>query len=271
MEQLTANLSPEQLTGYALSVLGAIVIFIIGRFVAGVLRKAVRRSFDRKGTDPAVSSFVGTLVYAVVLAATILAVLSTFGIETASFIAVLGAAGFAVGFALQGSLGNFAAGVLLLIFRPFKVGDVVEVAGVLGVVDEIDLFNTLMHTPDNIKVYVPNGQIYGSTIKNISAFETRRVDMVVGIGYGSSIARAEEIINELIEADERILKDPAPTVAVAELADSSVNFVVRPWTETANYWAVKFDFTRKVKEAFDANDIEIPFPQRTVWMANDES
>ena len=183
----------------------------------------------------------------------------------------MAAAGFAVGLALQGSLGNFAAGVLLLIFRPFKVGDVVDVAGVVGVVDEIDLFNTILHTPDNIQVFVPNGQVYGNTIKNISAHATRRVDMVVGIGYGSSIARAEEIINELIAADERILKDPAPTVAVAELADSSVNFVVRPWTAAADYWAVKFDFTRKVKETFDANGIEIPFPQTTVHMAKEEA
>ena len=184
----------------------------------------------------------------------------------ASFIAILGAAGFAVGFALQGSLANFAAGVLILALRPFKTGDYIMGAGEAGTVKEISLFTTVLSTPDNIKIMVPNGKLFGDVIKNISAYDTRRVDFVVGIGYGSDIQKAYDVIMGLIKEDSRILPEPAPQVAVSELADSSVNFVIRPWVKSSDYWPLKFDMTRKIKEAFDANGIEIPFPQRTVHM-----
>jgi len=255
------TLVTEFATDYGLRLIGAIVILIVGRIVAGALRGAVRKTLASRNTDEAVTSFTGSLVYWLVIIAVWLAVLGAFGVETASLVAVLGAAGFAVGFALQGSLSNFAAGVMLLVFRPFRIGDVVEVAGVLGSVREMGLFTTQMNTPDNVRIIVPNAKIFGDIIKNITAEDTRRVDMTVGIGYGSDIAKAMEIIQGLLDADERVLKDPAPQIAVAELADSSVNLVVRPWSATGDYWGVKLDFMRNVKEAFDREGIEIPFPQ----------
>ena len=252
------------LTTYGLQIIGAIIILIVGRIAAGIGRKIVRNLLEKSKADPSIISFVGSLVYFAIIAFAVLAALAKFGIQTASFVAVLGAAGFAVGFALQGSLGNFAAGVLILALRPFKVGDFIDAAGVAGSVKEIQLFTTVLATPDNVMILVPNGKLFGDVIKNISGYDTRRVDMVIGIGYGSSIQRAWEIMEEIINGDDRILKDPAYTIGVSELADSSVNFVVRPWVKREDYWAVKFDLTRKIKEAFDANDIEIPFPQRTI-------
>ena len=258
-------------TNYGLKIVGAIVILIIGRIVAGIARKIVRGILDRAKTDPAVISFVTSLTYILILTFAVLAALAKFGIQTASFVAVLGAAGFAVGFALQGSLANFASGVLILVFRPFRIGDLIEAAGVFGTVKEIHLFTSILATVDNVQIIVPNGKLYGDIIKNFSANDERRVDLVVGIGYTSSIQKAYEIIENLIKEDKRILSDPAPTIAVSELADSSVNFVVRPWVKKDDYWPVKFDFTRNVKETFDANGIEIPFPQRTVHMVSSQS
>jgi small conductance mechanosensitive channel len=187
-------------------------------------------------------------------------------VETTSFIAILGAAGLAVGFALQGSLSNFAAGVMLIIFRPFKSGDFIEAGGTIGVVEAIQIFNTVLRTPDNKMVIVPNSNITGGNITNYSAKEDRRIDMVFGIGYDDDLKKAKEILERLISEDSRILKDPAPTVAVSELADSSVNFVVRPWVKTSDYWAVYWDFTEKVKLTFDAEGISIPYPQQDVHM-----
>jgi len=255
-------------TTYGLKIIGAIIILIIGRIVAGIGRKIVTKLMVKAKTDPAVVSFGANLVYILILTFAILAALAKFGIQTASFVAVLGAAGFAVGFALQGSLGNFAAGVLILVFRPFRTGDLIEAAGVFGVVKDIQLFTTILATVDNVQIIVPNGKLYGDIIKNFSANDTRRVDIVVGIGYSSSIQNAIEIMTNLIKEDKRILAEPAPQIALSELADSSVNFIVRPWVNKDDYWAVKFDFNRNVKEAFDANDIEIPFPQHSVHMAS---
>ncbi len=252
------------LTTYGLQVIGAIIILIIGRIIAGIGRNITRKILTKSNSDPAIISFVGSLVYFLILIFTVLAALAKFGIQTASFVAILGAAGFAIGFALQGSLANFAAGVLILVLRPFKVGDVIDAAGVLGGVKEIQLFTTVIATPDNIKIMVPNGKIFGDVIKNITGYDTRRVDMVVGIGYGSDIQKAINVMLGLIKADNRIMTDPEPQIAVSELADSSVNFVVRPWVKKEDYWGVKFDLTRKIKEEFDKNGIEIPFPQMVV-------
>ncbi len=254
-------------TTYGLKVIGAILVLILGRIVAGMMRKGIRRTLGRTEMDAAVVSFLSSLGYYLVIVVAVLAALKNFGIETASLIAVLGAAGFAVGFALQGSLANFAAGVLLLLFRPYKIGDFVEVGGVAGTIREMGMFSTILTTPDNVRIIMPNGKIFGDTIRNYAGEETRRVDMVVGIGYTSSIPRATHILLELMQADPRILRDPEPVVAVAELADSSVNFVVRPWVKKEDYWAVKFDLTQKIKEQFDAQDIEIPFPQRVIHQA----
>jgi small conductance mechanosensitive channel len=269
--ETTASHVSAFLTTYGLNVLGAILILIAGRIVAGIARGLMEKILLRANAEPTIISFVKSLTYIAILTFAVLAALSKFGIQTASFIAILGAAGFAVGFALQGSLSNFAAGVLILVLRPFKVGDYIDAAGVAGTVKEIGLFSSTLATPDNIKILVPNGKIYGDTIKNVSAFDTRRVDLVIGIGYSSSIQKAHEVLLDLINRDSRILADPPPQVAVSELADSSVNLVVRPWVKREDYWAVRFDLTHNIKQAFDENGIEIPFPQRVVHMVSDTS
>jgi len=251
-------------TTYGLKIVGAILILILGRLAAGLARRIVRRLLRKANADKSITSFTANLVFIGILAFAIVASLAKFGVQTASFIAVLGAAGFAVGLALQGSLANFASGVMILTFRPFKVGDLIETAGVLGTVKEIRLFNTVLSTLDNVKIFVPNGKIHGDVIKNISGYDTRRIDLEFGIGYGSSIQKAYDAIQSILKGEGRILQEPAPQIAVAELADSSVNFVVRPWVKTGDYWDVRFELTRKVKETFDSQGIEIPFPQLTV-------
>lgn len=267
----TTGFMMDSLTTYGLNVIGALIILFLGKIAAGFGRKIVERLLQKSKTDATVSSFAGNLVYVAILVFAVIAALAKFGVQTTSFIAVIGAAGLAVGLALQGSLANFAAGVMLLVFRPFKAGDFIDAAGVGGTVKEIQLFTTTLSTPDNVKVIMPNGKVFGDTIRNFSANDTRRLDMVVGIGYGSSMEKAIEIMRGLLAKDPRVLPEPEPLIAVAELADSSVNFFVRPWVNRADYWAVKFDFTRAVKEAFDENGIEIPFPQRMVHMAGKSS
>ena len=252
-----------------MKVIGAVIILILGRIAAGIGRGIVKRILDKAKTDHAVVSFVGSLTYIAILAFAVIAALAKFGVQTASFVAVLGAAGLAVGFALQGSLSNFAAGILILVFKPYKIGDLIHAAGVSGTVREIELFSTVLSSPDNVKIMVPNSKIYGDVITNVSAYETRRVDLVIGIGYKASIDKAYEVIKALLDADSRILTDPAPQIAVSELADSSVNFVIRPWVKKDDYWAVKFELTQKIKQTFDENSIEIPFPQRVVHMVSD--
>ena len=264
-----ANQLTVFVTTYGIKVIGAIIILILGRIAAGIGRKVVRKVLEKSKTDPAVISFVGSMIYFLILIFAVLAALAKFGIQTASFVAILGAAGFAIGFALQGSLANFAAGVLILVLRPFKVGNFIDGAGVAGTVKAIQLFTTVLATPDNIKIMVPNGKLFGDTIKNFSGFDTRRVDLVIGIGYTSDIQKANDVLINLVKEDTRILSDPPPKVAVSELADSSVNFVVRPWVKRQDYWGVKFDLTRKIKEAFDENGIEIPFPQQVVHMMSE--
>lgn len=254
---------------YGLKVLGAIIILIVGWLAAGLGRNLSKKGLESRNVDPSIVSFVSSLTHVVILVVFVLAAMSKFGIETTSFIAILGAAGFAIGFALQGSLANFAAGILILVLKPYRVGDVIDSAGVIGKVMEIQLFTTILSTPDNIKIMVPNGMIFGSVIKNISAYDTRRVDMMIGIGYNSNISKACEVMMSIMKADSRILTDPEPQILVAELADSSVNLAVRPWVNKDDYWNVKFDLTRKFKEALDENNIEIPFPQRVVHMVSE--
>jgi small conductance mechanosensitive channel len=249
---------------YSIQVIGAIIILIVGWIAAGFAKKIIRRLLVKTKTDEAVISFVGTIAYFLILTFAILAALAKFGVQTASFVAVLGAAGLAVGLALQGTLANFAAGVLILILRPFRIGDYIECAGVAGTVKEIELFTTVLATVDNIKILVPNGKLIGDVIKNISGYDLRRIDLAIGIGYGSPIGKAVEILGMLIKEDTRILPDPTPQIAVSELGDSSVNLVFRPWVKREDYWDVRFDLIRKVKEAFDRNGIEIPFPQHVI-------
>jgi small conductance mechanosensitive channel len=268
MEKITDQLIVFATT-YGLKIVGAILILIFGRFFAGVARKMVRRIAIKSNLDDSIVSFLSSLTFFLVIAFAVIAALAKFGMQTASFVAVLGAAGFAVGFALQGSLSNFAAGVMILIFRPFKIGDLIEAAGILGIVQDIHLFNTILATLDNVKIILPNGKIYGDVIKNISGYDTRRLDLEFGIGYSSSIQKAYDVISNIIKEDARILPEPKTQIAVSELADSSVNFVVRPWVKQEDYWDVKFGLNRQVKEAFDSQGIEIPFPQRVVHMSTE--
>jgi small conductance mechanosensitive channel len=254
----------ELLTIYGMKVVAAIIIFIVGRWVARGVSNLIRRVMKKSKTDETLVSFVGNLSYVALLAFVIIATLNQLGIQTASFIAVLAAAGLAIGLALQGSLGNFAAGVLMIIFKPFKVGHYIEGAGVAGTVEDVQIFSTQLKTPDNKTIIVPNSKIMGDNITNYSMKGTRRVDFVFGIGYGDDIDNARQVIERIINQDERVLKDPAPMVAVSELADSSVNFAVRAWTNGGDYWPFYYDTTEKVKKQFDAEGISIPFPQRDV-------
>jgi len=251
---------------YGLKIVAALAIFIIGRLVAKALRGTVKRMMTRSKVDETLISFVASLTYAALITIVVIAALNQLGIQTTSFIAIIGAAGLAVGLALQGSLANFAAGVLMIIFRPFKAGDYIEGGGVAGVVEEIQIFTSQLKTPDNKLIIVPNAKMMGDNIVNYSAKETRRVDMVFGVGYSDDLDKARRVLLEVVAQDERVLKDPAPQVAVSELADSSVNFVVRPWAKTADYWGVYFDLTEAVKKRFDAEGISIPFPQRDVHL-----
>jgi len=263
LQQLAAK-AQSLATEFGIDIIAALAIFIIGRWVANLITKGVRRLLERADVDSTLVKFLSNIVRILLLIFVILAAIGQLGIQTTSLIAVLGAAGLAVGLALQGSLSNFAAGVLVIIFRPYKVGDYIEAAGVAGTVDEVQIFNTVMNTPDNKRIIVPNSQITGGIITNYSAHETRRVDFTFGIGYADDIDKAKKIIEEVLTADERVLEDPAPQIVVAELADSSVNIVARPWAKAADYWGLKFDVTETVKKRFDAEGISIPFPQRDV-------
>ncbi|HUV30727.1 MAG TPA: mechanosensitive ion channel domain-containing protein [Acidobacteriota bacterium] len=251
---------------YGTKILGALAILIIGRLLVGVLANIVRRLMTRSKADVILTRFVTSLTRIALLTFVVIAAIGALGVQTTSFIAVIGAAGLAIGFALQGSLANFASGVMLVIFRPFKAGDYIEAGGTAGVVEEIHIFNTVLTTPDNKKVIVPNSKITGDNITNYSAKEIRRLDLVFGIGYGDDIRKAKQVLEQILRQDSRVLTDPAPTVAVLELADSSVNSAVRPWVKTADYWPVHFDLVEKVKLAFDEQGISIPFPQRDVHM-----
>ncbi|WP_018295034.1 mechanosensitive ion channel family protein [Mariprofundus ferrooxydans] len=257
-------------TPWAINIAMALAIFFIGRKIARILLHLVDKMLNKAGMDAMLVGFVHSILNALLLLLIIIAALDQLGVNTTSFIALIGAAGLAVGLALQGSLQNFASGVLLIIFHPFRVGHFIEAGGVSGVVEEIGIFSTRMKTGDNREIIVPNGAIYGGNITNNSARTTRRIDMVFGIGYDADIKKAKEIMQSILEADERVLKDPAPLIAVAELADSSVNFVVRPWVNSSDYWAVKFDVTEKVKLAFDDAGISIPFPQMDVHINKSE-
>jgi small conductance mechanosensitive channel len=254
-------------TTYGLSVIGGVIILIIGWIVAGWARRSVNRGLSKiEKMDITLRHFLASLVRYVILVFVVLAVLAQFGVQTASLIAIFGAAGLAVGLALQGTLSNLAAGVMLLLFRPFKVGQYVQAGGHGGTVKAIDLFVTELATPDNVQILIPNGQIWGSPVTNYSFHETRRVDFLVGIDYGDDIDKAFQVLKGVIAKDSRCLADPEPQIVVGELADSSVNIIVRVWSAGSDYWGVKFDLTKVFKEALDAAGITIPFPQRTVHM-----
>jgi small conductance mechanosensitive channel len=258
-------------SNYGFKVLAAIVILIVGRIAVGIITGAIHRLMVRHEADLTLTKFVSSLVKISLMTFVAIAAIRALGVETTSFVAVIGAAGLAIGFAMQSTLANFAAGVMIIIFKPFKAGDFIEGGGSSGTVDAVQIFNTILKTPDNRKVIIPNSKMTGDNITNYSAMEQRRIDMVFGIGYDDDIKKAKATLERIISEDERILKDPASTVAVSELADSSINFVVRPWVKTADYWAVYFDITEKVKLTFDAEGISIPFPQRDVHLFQEKT
>jgi small conductance mechanosensitive channel len=258
----------EYLAQYGFKVIGALIIFLIGRWLAKIVSRWIEAALVKSRVDKTLAKFVKNLSQIVLLVFVVMAALAPLGVETTQFAVVVGAAGLAIGLALQGSLANFASGFLMIIFRPFKVGDFIEAAGVKGTVKEIQIFNTIVNTPDNIRVIIPNAQLTGGNILNYTTNGTRRVDLTIGISYEDDLKRAKSIIESILAGDDRVLKDPIPTVAVRELGDSSVNFVVRPWVNSTDYWDTYFDLTAKIKLALDENDITIPFPQRDVHIKN---
>jgi small conductance mechanosensitive channel len=253
-------------TTYGPSLFMAVLTLLVGWWIAKLLTGVLRRVLDKREIDAALTGFLTSIVYALLMTLVILSALDKVGVPTTSFVAVVGAAGLAIGFALQGSLANFAAGVMLIFFRPFKSGDLVEVSGILGVVEDVQIFATMLVSLDNKKIVVPNAAVTSGNIVNFSAKETRRVDLVFGIGYGDDIKAAKEVMSAVLEKNEYVLAEPAPNVAVSELGDSSVNFVVRPWCKTDDYWDAYFSVTEEIKLALDANGISIPFPQRDVHL-----
>jgi len=253
--------APEFIMAYGLKALAALVIFIIGKYFAGVAKRLTDKVLSSRKVDQTVVSFVANLAWAIVFVFTIIATLGQIGVQTASLVAVIGAAGLAVGLALQGSLSNFASGVLMVLFRPCRVGDFVEAAGVAGVVDEITIFSTKLRTGDNKLIIAPNSAIMNGTITNYSALEKRRIDLVIGVSYASDIAKTKKVIADVLDNNAFVLKDPGYTIGLAELADSSINFVVRPWVSTGDYWPARFEVLEQIENALHAAEIEIPFPQ----------
>lgn len=251
---------------FTINLVTAVVIFYVGKMAVGLVVRGLRKVMQRQEVDRTLETFICNLVRMVLLVIVIIAAIGAIGIQTTSFIAIFGAAGLAVGLALQGSLSNFASGVLIVLFRPYRVGDFVEAAGVSGSVEEVQILTTVLKTGDNKQIIVPNGQIMDSIITNYSANDTRRVDMVVGVSYDDDLDKVRDTITELVAAEDRILDEPACTIAVSALADSSVNFIVRPWVKTPDYWGVMFDLTEAIKKRFDQEGISFPFPQQDVHL-----
>ncbi|WP_304232442.1 mechanosensitive ion channel family protein [Jiulongibacter sediminis] len=249
---------------YGPRLIGAVAVLVIGLWIIKALTGGLMKLLDKRDIDDSLKPFLKGLVSSLLKVMLVLAVLGTMGIEMTSFVAVLGAIGLAVGMALSGTLQNFAGGVMILLFKPFKVGDYIQAQGYGGTVREIQIFNTILKTPDNVTIVIPNGELSNSSLKNYSQEERRRVDWTVGIGYGDDANKAMAIMKNLCDQDERILKDPEIFIALSELADSSVNFVVRAWVNSSDYWGVFFDMNKKIYETFDQEGLNIPFPQMDV-------
>jgi len=278
LEQTTQQVkdwaNPEQIQSYVqdygLPVLFAIIILIVGAWAAKVIKGIVNRMLTRRKLDPIIVGFIANFTYVILMVFVVLAALGKVGVQTTSFVAIIGAAGLAIGLALQGSLANFAAGFLMILFRPFKKGDYIEAGGTAGIVDEIQVFTTILKTPDNRLVIVPNAKIMGDNITNYSAMDRRRLDLTFGVSYTDDIPKVKAVLKQIAESDERVLKEPAPQVLLAELADSSVNFIMRVWVKSSDYWPFNFDTIEKVKLEFDKQGISIPFPQRDVHLFNEK-
>jgi small conductance mechanosensitive channel len=244
----------------------ALLVFIVGRWLAKLLAKALKKVMEKGKVDPMLISFLGNIAYTALLAVVVLAALEQLGVNTTSALAILGAAGLAVGLALKDSLSSFAAGVMLIIFRPFKLGDFIQAGGEMGIVEEIRIFHTMLKTPDNREITMPNALIYSGTIINFSARDTRRIDLVIGIGYGDDIKKARDLLADILAAHTSVLKDPAPSVMLLELGESSVDFAVRPWVKAVDYWTTRADLLESIKTTFDQEGINIPYPQRDVHL-----
>jgi small conductance mechanosensitive channel len=258
-------------TQYSVKLVAAILIIIIGRWISRRISRLLGRVLEKNNVDVTLVRFMENLIYYALIVVVLIAAVGQLGINTTSFLTIVGAAGLAIGLALKDSLSNFAAGVMLTLFRPFRVGDFVEAGGVTGTVQGITIFNTILNTPDNKRVIVPNGIVTSNVITNVTANTTRRVDLVIGVSYEDDIAKAKEVLTGIINAEKRILPDPAPKIVVSELGDSSVNFIVRSWVKTEDYWDVYFDLTEKIKVTLDKEGISIPYPQRDVHVFTEQT
>lgn len=270
MENFDLNEIIDLVKDFGIDLLLALVTLIIGLWIIKLIMRGIMKGMEKRGVEETLRKFLGSILGIILKIMLIISVISMVGVEMTSFVAILAAAGLAVGMALSGTLQNFAGGVMLILFKPFKVGDFISAQGFSGSVFEIGIFNTILKSPDNKTIIIPNGGLATGPMTNFSTEPQRRVDFTFGIGYSDDIDKARGIIDGLIAADERILKDPAPFVAVSELADSSVNFVVRTWVESANYWGVFFDMTENVKKAFDNKGVSIPFPQTDVHVYSEK-
>lgn len=266
------NVTPDTFYGliltYGLPLLWAAVIFFIGQMIARTISNAVAKTMTRAKVEETLVKFSKNMLFVTMMVFVVIAAISKMGVETTSFAAVIAAAGLAIGLSLQGTLSNFAAGVLLIVFRPFKVGDFVDAGGIAGIVEEIQIFSTQMRSGDNKQIIVPNGQIMGTTITNYSAKPTRRVDLVIGVSYSDDLQNVRAVLQDILGTDERILPEPAPTIAVLALGESSVDFAVRPWVKNGDYWPVLFDLQEAIKVRFDQEGISIPFPQRDLHIVS---
>ena len=273
MELISNWFSENQtlLIGYSIKLIAAIAIFVVGQFIAKIIKKIIAKILNKRGVDLAVISFVASLTYGLVLMVAVIAAISHLGFNTTSLVAIIGAAGLAIGLALQGSLSNFASGVLIISLRPFKSGDFVQVSGISGIVEEILIFSTKLRTGDNKSVIIPNGSITSGTITNYSAKPTRRIDLIIGVSYNANLAQTKQVLSDVVTRHALILKDQAITIGVSELADNSVNLVVRPWVKSEDYWPVYFDLLENIKVALDEAGIEIPYPQLSLHMTKEES
>jgi len=251
---------------WGIKIIAAIAIFIIGRYISKIIIKVLKKVMIKAKLDETISNFLGSIAQAILTVVVIIAALEQLGVNTTSVLAIFAAAGLAVGLAFKDSLSNFASGIMLILFKPFKLGDFVEAAGVSGVVENIRIFNTVMRTGDNREITVPNSQIYGGIITNFSARETRRIDLVIGIGYDDNIGTAKQLIQDIISQESRILSDPEPTIMVLELGESSIDIAVRPWVNSGDYWVVRADLLQTIKEKFDAEGLSIPYPQRDLHL-----
>jgi small conductance mechanosensitive channel len=251
---------------WGIKIVTAIAIFIIGKYIAKVLVRAIKKGMTRANIEDTLREFLGNIIQTTLMVVIVLAVLEQLGINTTSVLTVFAAAGLAIGLAFKDSLSNFSSGIMLILFKPFKLGDFVEAAGTAGIIEHIRIFNTVMRTGDNREITIPNSQIYGGIITNFSARDTRRIDLVIGIGYDDNIGKAKQIIEDIIKQEQRILADPEPTIMVLELGESSIDIAVRPWVNSSDYWPTRADLLQTIKENFDKEGISIPYPQRDIHM-----